>query len=138
MSFEYLAHTADVKFKARGKNLEEVFSSSALATYNILIDVKKVKLNEKKKFRIESKNKESLLYDFLERLIILIDSEDFIGGKVNNLKIIKNKKYLLEAEISGDNISKYSTHGDVKAATYADMEIVEKKGDCYAIVVLDI
>ena len=138
MSFKYLPHTADVKFKARGKNLNEVFSSAALATYNILIDVKKIKLNEIKKIKLESKNKESLLYDFLERLIILIDSEDFIGGKVNKLKISKNKNYNLEAEISGDDISNYNTHGDIKAATYADMEIVEKKGKCYAIVVLDV
>tara|TARA_Y100000310_G_C20445258_1_gene698077 strand:- start:4 stop:417 length:414 start_codon:yes stop_codon:yes gene_type:complete len=137
MSFEYLPHTADVKFKAKGKDLNEVFSSSALATYNVLIDVKKIKLNEKRKIEVESKNKESLLYDFLERLIILIDSEDFIGGKVNKLKISKNNTKL-EAEIIGDDVSNYDTHGDIKAATYADMEIVEKKGNCYAIVVLDI
>ncbi len=138
MGFQYLPHTADVKFKAEGKNLEEVFSSSALATYNVLIDVRKIKLNEKKKFKIESKSKESLLYDFLERLIILIDSEDFIGGKINKLKISKSKNYLLDVEISGDDVSNYDTHGDVKAATYADMKIVEEKEECYAIVVLDI
>ena len=138
MSFEYIPHTADVKFKSKGKNLNEVFSNAALATYNILIDVKKIKLNKKKKFKLESKSRESLLYDFLERLIILIDSEDFIGGKVNKLKISKDKNYLLEVDISGDDISNYDTHGDIKAATYSDMEIVENRGDCYAIVVLDI
>jgi SHS2 domain-containing protein len=137
MSFEYIPHTADVKFKARGKNLNEVFSSAALATYNILIDVKKINLKEIKKIKIESKSKESLLYDFLERLIILIDSEYFIGGKINKLKLSKNNTKL-EAEISGDDVSNYDTHGDIKAATYADMEIVEKRGKCYAIVVLDV
>ena len=137
MSFEYLHHTADVKFKAEGKDLCEVFTSAALATYNLLIDVKKIKLNEIKKIKLESKNTESLLYDFLERLIILIDSDNFIGGRVNKLNI-NNDNTQLEAEISGDDVSNYDTHGDIKAATYADMEIVEKKGNCYAIVVLDI
>ena len=137
MSFEYLPHTADVKFRASGKNLNEVFSSAALATYNLLTDVKKIKLNEIKKIKLESKNRESLLYDFLERLIILIDSEYFIGGRVNKLNI-SNGNTKLEAEISGDDVSNYDTHGDIKAATYADMEIIEKKGKCYAIVVLDV
>ncbi len=138
MVFEYLPHTADIKFKAKGKDLEEVFSNAALATYNILTDVTKIKLNKKKKFKIKSKGKESLLYDFLERLIILIDSEDFIGGRVEVLRIHKGKKYTLIAELSGDDISKYETHGDIKAVTYSDMEIIEKKGNCYALVVLDI
>ena len=78
----------------------------------------------------------SLLYDFLERLIILIDSENFIGKKINNIKIDKNNEYYLEVEIWGDDLSKYDTHGDIKAVTYSDMEIIEKEG--YAIVVLDI
>ena len=99
--------------------------------------MKKIKFNEIKKIKIESKNKESLLYDFLERLIVLIDSDNFIGGKLNKLKISEDITKL-EAEISGDDISNYNTHGDIKAATYADMEIVEKEGKCYAIVVLDV
>jgi SHS2 domain-containing protein len=137
MNFEYIPHTADVKFKAKGKDLNEVFANSALATYNILIDVKKVKLKEIREITLESNNKESLLYDFLEQLIILIDSENFIGGKINKLKLSKNNTKI-EAEIIGDDVSNYDTHGDIKAATYSDMEIVEKKGNCYAIVVLDI
>ena len=39
--YEYLEHTADVKFLAYGKTLEEVFENAALAMFNVMIDTEK-------------------------------------------------------------------------------------------------
>ena len=40
VKFKFLAHTADRKFQAFGKTLEEVFENSALALFNIVYDEK--------------------------------------------------------------------------------------------------
>ena len=40
--YEYLEHTADVKFLAYGKTLEEVFENAALAMFNVMIDTGKI------------------------------------------------------------------------------------------------
>ncbi len=40
--YEYLEHTADIKYLAYGKNLEEVFENAALAMFNVIIDTQQV------------------------------------------------------------------------------------------------
>jgi len=36
MKFKFLEHTADIKFKASGKDIEEVFDNSALALKEVI------------------------------------------------------------------------------------------------------
>ena len=123
--YEYIEHTADIKFQAFGKSLEEVFENSALAMFNAISD-DKIKLIEKKKISVftEGKDNESLLYEFLEELLVLFDSEHFMLGKIENLNI-KGKKLI--AEISGDKVENYDIKIDVKAITYNDMFVKEEK-----------
>ena len=41
-TYEFLPHTADVKFLAYGKTLEEAFQNAALATFQVM-STKKIK-----------------------------------------------------------------------------------------------
>ena len=43
MKFKYLEHTADCKFQAFGKTLEEAFTNSALAMSNVMHPPEKIK-----------------------------------------------------------------------------------------------
>jgi SHS2 domain-containing protein len=63
--FIFLEHTADVKFRAFGKNIEEAFSNSALALKEIMTEKTKIKDKIKKKISVKGKDNESLLYNFL-------------------------------------------------------------------------
>ena len=45
--YEFLDHTADAKFRAYGKNLEQAFTNAALALTNLVTDSAKVKPNIK-------------------------------------------------------------------------------------------
>ena len=123
MKYRFLEHTADAKFQAFGKSLEESFSNAALAMFSIMINPSKVKSKIKKKIEVEGKDKKSLLYGFLEEILFLFDTERFLLNKVEILEISKNK---LKAVLIGDNMNdRYKLHGDVKAVTYSDMEIKE-------------
>ena len=135
MKFKFLEHTADIKFQAFGKNIEEAFGNSALAMFNSMYDGK---VKERKSFKINVKGKdfESLMYNFLEELLFLFDSENFFMSKIKNIKITKDFK--LSAEVSGDEAENYQIHIDVKAITYNEM-FVKKQGDKFiAQVVLDV
>ncbi len=137
--YEFLEHTADVKFLAYGKNLEEAFSNAALATFSIMTDISKVKEKIKKEIKIHATKKESLLYDFLEQLVFLMDTEGFILSKVKELIITeKNKIYELKSVIVGDKADHYDVHTAIKAVTYNDMFIKEAKGRVIIQVVHDI
>ena len=133
MKYKFLKHTADIKFQAYGKTVEEAFENSSLAMFNSMSGDK---IKEKKKFKIKAKGDdyESLLYNFLEELLILFDSKHFFLAKVKSLKI-KNKK--LSAEVVGDDAKNYEIIGDIKAVTYNDMFIKKIKDKWVAQVVLD-
>jgi SHS2 domain-containing protein len=136
MQFEYFEHTADAKFRAYGKNLEEAFSNAAIAMFNVMLDCNKVKPREEREISVTGSDTKSLLYNFLEEILFLLDSEGFFLNGVKDLKIRGNE---LTARLAGDTSSEpYETNGDVKAVTYNDMEIHQEKDRCYVQVVVDV
>ncbi|MBD3252898.1 protein archease [Candidatus Pacearchaeota archaeon] len=146
MKFKFLPHTADIKFQAFGNSLEEVFENAAYALANI-ISRDKIKPKEKKIIKVRARDSESLLYDFLEEFLYLIDVGGFILSEIKNLKItssssVKNNKTLynseLIAEVLGDSIENYNIEKDVKAITYNDMFIKKEKEKFICQVVVDV
>ena len=121
--YEFLPHTADTKIRAYGKTLEEAFVNSAIATVKTITESKIAQTTERE-IQVTSENKEALLYDFLEELFILLDSEDFLLGEVKDLKIDGLK---LTATFVGDiGSDKYEIRTHVKAVTYQEMFIKEE------------
>ena len=132
--FKFLEHTADIKFQAFGETLEEAFSNSALALKQTIYK-KNIEEKQTKKIKAKGKDKEALLYDFLEQFLFLLDAQDFLLSKVEKIKITKNT---LEAEISGDKASNYDFTNDVKAITYSNMFAKKQKNKYVTQVVLDV
>jgi len=133
--FKFLEHTADVKFQAFGNSLEEAFENSALALQEVITKKIKIKSVIKKKIEVEGRDKEALLYNFLEEFLFLLDSENFILNKIKKINIKDNK---LIAEVIGDKAGNYKFTNDVKAITYNSM-FVKKQGKVYICqVVVDV
>jgi len=133
MKFQFLEHTADIKFRAFGKDVNEKFTNSALAVKETIVGDLQIKSNLKRKIRIRGEDMKSLLYGFLEEFLYLLDAEDFLLNEVETL-VIDEKKFELEAFVSGDRASKYEFVNSVKAVTYNQMEITSE----YVQVVLDV
>ncbi|MBS3133405.1 archease [Candidatus Woesearchaeota archaeon] len=140
MKYKYLPHTADAKFRAFGESLEEAFSNAALAVFNVMVDTNNVKGQVTKKIDAEGTDLQSLLYNFLEKFLILLDAENFFLAEVKKIKISgKEGSYKIAAEVLGDDAAKYETIGpQVKAITYNDMVVDNEKGNCFVQVVVDI
>jgi SHS2 domain-containing protein len=136
--YKYLEHTADVKFQAFGKTLEEAFSNAALASFNVITDTAKVEPRITKEVKVESNTKESLLYDFLEELLFLLDAEGFLLHEIRDLSIAKNKKFSLKCKAIGDRYTTQEVYGNIKSITYSEMFIKKQKGLYVLQVVLDI
>src|SRR3989338_7602515 len=134
MKYKYLEHTADIKFQAFGKSLEEAFSNSAYAMINIICE-REVKSKIKKKIKISGIDSNAILYKFLEEIIFLLNTENFLLSKVSGITIKGNE---LKAELSGDDLNNYELELDVKAVTYNEMFIKKEKGEFTIQVVLDI
>lgn len=137
--FEFFDVTADVGYHAYGKTLEEAFQNAALALFEVITDISKIKPLIEKKINIKSEDPVALLYDWLSELIFLHDSENLV---FSNFKLNITKKsrdlYLLNGSAWGEtfNRKKHEIREDVKAVTYHLMKI--KKKDGYIVqVILD-
>jgi SHS2 domain-containing protein len=117
--FVFLEHTADIKFQAYGKSLKEVFKNSVEAIFNSMYSGR-VKSQEKYLIKIRGKDLESLMYNFLEEFLFLIDSKKFFLSKIKII-FLDEKKFELRAEIYGDNVKNYKLNHDFKAVTYNEM-----------------
>ena len=131
--------TADVAIESRGDTLEELFTASAMATFEVMADTGGIQPEIKKTLRLENSEVDGLLFDWLAEIIYLKDSESMLFGKYN-LKITKNTKYQLDAEILGEEInqSKHDLRCDVKAITFHLFEVYQKEGKWISRFILDI
>ena len=150
MSYTFLSHTADLKVFVKEKNVNRAFSNSALALKEAICGKIKVKSKIIKKFSVRGEDFESLLYNFLEEFLFLLDAKNFLLSKAEKIKIIinntklssggrvkggssasnNNSKLMLKAEVSGDKASDYKFSNEVKAITYNDM-LVGRKGKSF-------
>lgn len=136
MPFKFLEHTADVKIEVNAENIEEAFKDCFYALKNSIFE-DEVKEKISKEIKIGGDDLKSLLYNFLEEFLYLLDAEDFLLSKIKSIKVDKENLELI-AEVLGDSASDYDFTNEVKAITYSEM-LFEKKEDNYKIqFVLDV
>ncbi|NCO11782.1 archease [Candidatus Pacearchaeota archaeon CG_4_9_14_0_2_um_filter_39_13] len=133
--YEFFEHASEIKFRAYGRTIERAFENTALAISDILSRGDKVEPAGVKKIEIEGENNESLLYDFIDELIYLLDAEHFIVAKA----IVKIQGKKLEAKVFGDDALKYPGMDSIKAATYSEMHVKQNKdGNWEVQIVVDV
>jgi len=151
MRYEILPHTADGKFRAFGETLEEAFANAALATASLMWDWAKVEPRIGHSIDVRGRDREQLLVKFLGEIVYLFDTERFMLGRVEDLRIEEasvvrdpqgetdvtdhlseaSARLRLTARFLGDALSDRSEiHGAVKAVTYNEMKI--ERCDCAA------
>ena len=153
--YEILPHTADGKFRAYGRSLEEAFVNAALATASLMWDWSRIEPRLEIPVDIRAQDREQLLVKFLGEIVYLLDTRRFLLGGVEDLKIEAavsvpvrdplgeadvppfaanrdpDARLRLTARFLGDSLSDRSeVYGAVKAATYNEMKI--ERCDCSA------
>jgi SHS2 domain-containing protein len=132
--FRYLDHMTDSVIEAYGKNMEDAFENSALALVNTMFDINKIQIMKQEELSAHGHDMQSLLYDFLEKVIILISVEGFAAAA---FKVVISENiggddiegsYSLSAIAKGEavDLNKHSYKVEVKAITYHEMSIVQE------------
>lgn len=143
MPYRYLDEiaTADVAFEATGKSLEEVFASAAEATLNVMIDEpERIEKKERVSVKLENRDRDMLLYDFLNELVYLKDAKKLLM-RVESMDIKEGADGLsLAAELSGEELdpAKHPLGADVKAVTLHMFSLEKADSGWRAVAVLDI
>jgi len=139
--FEFLEHTADAYIAAYGESLEEAFENAALATFEVMTDVEKVKPEAEDLVEVEAHDEYSLLYSWLEELLVRFETTNNLYCRFKISSIEKTPSGLkLRAKIWGEplNLERHLGKVGVKAVTYHRMEIVKKPKAITVRFILDI
>jgi len=130
--------TADTAFVAYGKDLNELFANAALAMFEVMVDTKQIKPKINKKVKVDGNDLQSLMFNWLNGLLVFVDSENLAFSRFDIKVDEKNLK--LEAVCKGEKIDKkkHEIRTNVKACTYHLMEIKKMKNIWQAQVILDI
>ena len=139
--FEFLEHTADAYIAAYGKNLPEAFENAALALFEVMTDTGNVKPLVEEEIELEAPDKASLLYSWLEELIVRFETSGMLYSKFRVLKLEGGKDgFRLKAKIWGEPFdeARHVQKVGVKAVTYHRMEISEEPGNVVVKFILDI
>ena len=139
--YEYLDHTADIKFLAYGKTLEEVFENSALAMFNVIIDTEKVSGNIKRAIFLKSPDLESLLVDWLSEILYIFEVDEIVFREfqVENIRE-EEGEYSITAQAEGEKYypESHPFETEIKAVTYNQLEITKTSDGWKAQIVVDI
>ncbi|MBU1245666.1 MAG: archease [Nanoarchaeota archaeon] len=136
MKFKFIENlTSDVMFEAYGKDLKELFENSAIALFNVICKISKVKTIKFVEVEIEGENIEDLLINWLQELIALVDIKEMFFSKFEILEISEKK---LKAKVYGEKISPEKGETVVKAVTYHNFKLEKNKKGYTTRVVFDI
>lgn len=128
--FEFLEHTGDVYIAAYGSSLEEAFENAAIATFEVMTDVDKVEAKVEDEVKVEGFDEHSLLYNWLEALLVKFETTTNLYSKFKIWPIEKTREGLkLKAKIRGEpfNPEKHPQKVGIKAITYHQMKIQKNK-----------
>lgn len=138
MKFKFLdITTADIAFEAYGKDLNELFANAALAMFEVMINTNQIEKKVERKVEIEGSDLESLMFNWLNYLLVFVDSENLAFSEF--LVKVDEKNFKLEAVCKGEAIdkNKHETRTHVKACTYHQLKV--KKNKIWKVkVILDI
>jgi SHS2 domain-containing protein len=122
MRYKILSHTADLRLRVYGENHEELFVNAAIRLANIMLEnAEKLERRARghKKIVLNSSDYNSLLVNFLNKIIFEAKTEKKIFPRV---KILRISPRVVEAQLFGVPVNEF----DKKINLVDGVEIKEK------------
>lgn len=141
MPYERVGHTADVGFEATGGTLDEAFSSAVDGFADIVHQDADVEPDGRDEVAATAENPEALLFDFLDRLIYLQDAEARLVCGAEEVAATRpdgDEGWSVEATLATAPLERGTGLLDIKAPTYNEMRVVERRGGWELQAILDI
>lgn len=133
--FELIPHTADIKIRAYGTTLKELFSNALRGMFSSVRPriIESAPLKDRS-ITLQAPARDILLIDFLSECLYLSDfhNEAYLDVTIHAISDTKIHATLHGIPIDGFEVV------EIKAVTYHDFSIKEKNGQLEATIVFDI
>ena len=125
--------SADYAYEITGNNLSELFENAALALTSAMVKLDTINPKTRKAINLKAATVDKLLYDFLDEVLFIKDTDNFLSAKVKaevKLPSQKDKTYKVNAILFGEEIDqvKHKLGNDVKAITYHNFSVKQETG----------
>ena len=138
--FRYLEHVTDAYIEAYGDSMEEAFSYAAKGTVNVMFEIKDIQGTSKVDFRIEGVDYYELLFNWLERvnLLIAIDNQVISNFELKISKLDSKFQLTGSGMVETIDIIKHGYKIEIKGVTYHEMEILQQGNQYKVKFILDL
>jgi SHS2 domain-containing protein len=139
--YNFIDHTADIAVEVKGDTIEELFTASAFAWRESVIEKDKINLFDQQEINIYEISYEELLVHFLDELNYLFLTRKWIMSGINKIEIQKkNDKLKLKAIVTGEsyNDKRHQLKVEIKAVTFHQMEIKKVNNEYFTRIIFDI
>ncbi len=139
--FEFLEHTADAYIAAYGKDLARAFENAAVAMFDVMTQVEKVRAKVEDEVEAKGSDEYALLYSWLEALLVKSELNRMLYSKFKVSELLQDLDgFELKAKIWGEAFDpkRHLQKVGVKAVTYHRMEIIKAPGKITLKFILDI
>ena len=135
--FEILDHTADIKIRAYGKTIEELFENAALAFFSVIADLDEVGEEISHAISAQAPNQEELMVSWLNELLYHYEVGRLLFKRVSVSSLNDSS---LSARGYGEHLepSRHIIHREVKMVTYHQLKVEKDDHGFFAEVILDL
>jgi SHS2 domain-containing protein len=124
-AYRFLDHMTDLEIECYGHTMDEAFENAGRAVEDSMVEIPAIHARITRKVSFKEKDLESLLYSWIEKLIIFQDTESLLFSRFS-CRISKSKgECKLQATIGGEKFDpkKHEQKTAIKAPTFHDMKI---------------
>lgn len=135
--YELFEHTADLGLRVQAATLEELFAEAGRGLCAMTVEnVEAVAAVEHRELRIEGTELDYLLFDWLNELLFLFETEELLLTEFE----IRLTDEGLHADCRGEHSdrSRHRLTHEVKAITYHGLKLEQKPDGWHAEVIVDI
>ncbi len=130
--YQLIEHTADVGLIAYGRTLAEAFGNAAYGMFSIIAELRTVREVEFRRLEVREKDLDSLLFEWLNRLIYFLDVDMLLLKRFDISDLDENR---LKAVCYGEKYdpSRHHLKTGVKSATYHMLKVDREKNQVRVI-----
>ncbi|XP_071521086.1 protein archease-like isoform X2 [Panulirus ornatus] len=138
--YEYLDHTADVQIHSWGDDLTETFEQAAVAMYGYMTEIDTVEILDRFEIEASADDMEGLLFHFLDECLYAFSVEPYFIARKVTITEFDKENFKIKATLYGEefDLGKHPQGTEVKAITYASMQVYDNEGQHELFVIIDI
>jgi SHS2 domain-containing protein len=136
----FLEHMTDAVVEAYGDTLEEAFVHAARGLVDTMVDIGTVRAVEEKRIDAQGHDLESLLFDWLDKVMLLLVADGFATSQFSVQVAKAGEGYLLSGAGRGEklDLSRHTYKVEIKAVTYHEMMVRQEEGKVTVRYLLDL